>query len=312
MASRDGGTRDAAGTGNGGRAGGNKGGGKGDGKGGRKDRDDGTRAPVGTGGGAHGAQGNQAGRDAEGREVGRPDSRSAVHTNEDGISVQRTKQAQDNLDTAVKEYNDIDVGDIIGGLLGVTDVNPVTDPDYNAAVMDAPNAQLDGIAAAVGTLGSLVTGFPGLGLGVTALRQAGVIPEDVGMINLGQLPGAAPPEGFGTLPDGTTVDSPIDTDDPGGSDDNGGNDDTGGSDIGGGSAVQGTLGIKGRTKRADAVEDTSQTPVEGSETVTPQTGTGVDIVTQTGTSGPGVNIPSASSRRRRGTLGGLGMGGLAL
>ncbi len=103
-----------------------------------------------------------------------------------------------------------------------------------------------------------------------------------------------------------------DDDSGSGSDDSGGSDDT---EIGGSDSVSGTLGAsRGRTKRATTVAGAAevQAPAEGQEVTAPVTGTGVDIITQTGTSGPSINIPDAAKRRRRGTMGGLGMGGLAL
>ena len=109
-----------------------------------KDRDDGTRAPVGTGGGAHAPRGNQAGKDAQGNEIGdKGNPNAAVHTDpETGISVQRTRQAQENLEKAYKDFADQGLGDVIGDLLGFSDIDPSTDPEFNAAEMDAPNTSV--------------------------------------------------------------------------------------------------------------------------------------------------------------------------
>lgn len=50
------------------------------------------------------------------------------------------------------------------------------------------------------------------------------------------------------------------------------------------------------------------------DTTQPKAGVGIDLVTQTNNvqNGGGVSVPDASKRRRRGTLGGLGLGGLAI
>lgn len=161
----------------------------------------------------------------------------------------------------------------------------------------------DPTVAAAGLLGGAA--FPGGG--ILAGMAADEVSSELGRpldIDLG-----TDPLGGGSTPDGDTGDG---GDTGGGSDDPDGNDDTGG-DLGGGGGVSGTLG-RGRSKRTSEPTSAPETPdaPQGSETVTPAVGTGVDIVTQTGTSGPGVNVPEASKRRRRGTLGGLGAGGLAL
>lgn len=277
-----------------------------------KDRDDGTRAPVGTGGGAHAPRGNQAGKDAQGNEIGdKGNPNAAVHTDpETGISVQRTRQAQENLENSYDSYAGQSAFErTLRSLLGIEKINPLDDPEFNAATMDAPNTSVDALSIALG-LGGLVAGVPLAGQIPNALKQVGAIPDDFGEVTVG-IGNTAEETGYGSLPDGTTVDGPVDTDaDPtGGQDAQGGGGDPAGPD-GGGGALPGMGGaITGKPTKPTIKPLDDESLSGGLPSVQPLEGLGIDVLTQqTGYTGD-VNIRTPEQRRRRGSLGGLGLGG---
>lgn len=272
-------------------------------------RDDGVRDAVGTGNGAHGPTGNQAGKDAKGNEIGDKNNPNAgVHTNDMGISVQRTPQAQKNLEKAMDSYRDVTIGETIAGLLGFEDIDPSIDPDFNAATMDAPNTSVDALGIAMG-IGGAVLGVPLAGQIPNALKGIGAVPDDFGEITVG-IGNEAEETGYGSLPDGTTVDGPVDTgsDPTAGQDAQGGGGDPAGPD-GGGQAIPGMSGAITGKPTKPIVKPLDDDLSGGLPTVQPIEGLGIDVLTQQNGYTGDVNIRTPEQRRRRGSLGGLGLGG---
>ena len=115
--------------------------------------------------------------------------------------VSRTPIAQRNLEQAVKDYNDRTIMEKIGSVLGIGQVDPTTDPNFNAATHNAPQTSFDALGAGLGLAG-LATGLP-LGsaydIGKSIYAQGTGTNPTFGEVTLGDF-GQAPQPGYGNLP----------------------------------------------------------------------------------------------------------------
>lgn len=159
----------------------------------------------------------------------------------------------------------------------------------------------DPAVAAANVAGSVLGGLGGgtvVGTAADALSEAAGRPFD---IDLGT-------DVFGGDESSDTTDTP-DTEGGGG---NPGDTSTDGDPGGGGqdNEKDPVVSVPKPTKneKPDTGNQTAQ------DTTQPTAGVGIDLLTQTNNvpNGGGVSVPDASKRRRRGTLGGLGLGGLAI
>lgn len=125
--------------------------------------------------------------------------------------VQRTPIAQKNLMDAVKSYNDRSFLERALGFVGVGQVDPTTDPNFNAAKHNQPQSSFDALGMGLGAVG-LATGLPvgtmyDLGKGVYS-QATGTNPT-FGEVNIGDF-GQAPQTGYGNLPGVGQTDSQTD------------------------------------------------------------------------------------------------------
>lgn len=114
--------------------------------------------------------------------------------------VSRTPQAQKNLDQAVRDYNNRSFLERALGFVGFGQVDPTTDPNFNAAKHNAPQSSFDAIGMALG-LGGMFTGLPAgafYDAGKAAYAQATGTNPTFGEVNLGDF-GMAPNTGYGSV-----------------------------------------------------------------------------------------------------------------
>lgn len=162
-------------------------------------------------------------------------------------------------------------------------------------------------AVALGNVAGSVVG--GLGGGTIVGGVVDAISNELGRpfdIDLG-----TDPLGSGSPTSGTSSDAPS-----GGSQDPNTGGDAGAGDPGGGGGNdnQGNFGsviAKPPVKKPTTTPDTEQN-TGGLPSTTPTEGLGIDVLTQTSGSSTDVNIRTPEQRRRRGSLGGLGLGGLGI
>jgi hypothetical protein len=185
------------------KGGNNKGGSAGSDKG-SKDKDhQGSVSPGGT----------KAEIDKEFGNIGRPGVKSpnasaaqqampGVHYNPKyDTYVQRTPIAQENLMDAVDAYNERSWLERALGFIGIGQVDPTTDPNFNAAKQNVPNTSVD----VLGNLFGLAGMFTGTPLGSIYDGVKGIYSQTTGTnptfgeVNIGDFGNTAQP-GYGSVP----------------------------------------------------------------------------------------------------------------
>lgn len=274
--------------------------------------------PAGPGGSVAAAKANAAPdkpTDGDSRARGPGGSIAAAKTNTGDTEADMDKRAA-NYDAAQRDFKGTDDSTSdsfwngVANFFGIREEDPTAAPAGSSPLM---TGNADWGADTAGILGGLAGGALMPGLGLLTGPIAGAINDELGRpipdINLGQLDSKPvnTPSSTG-LAAGTDISGGDTSNDPG--DATGDNPDrTGAADTPG--STQDTTGAdqnvaKPSTKANTAVDDS--TP----DTILPQTGIGISIPTQTSGEGSSVYVGTADQRRRRGTLGGLGRGGLAL
>ena len=136
--------------------------------------------------------------------VGRTYGTSPNRTNSLGVTTSRTPGAMVNAESIAHEFNNPSVIDKLLSMAGITDVNPLEDPNLNLAEDSSPSKQLDILGAALG-IGGAFAGVPsGAIYGIGKRVWNNYNPED-------QFNGVNVPIGnyspmqsdYGKLPDGS-------------------------------------------------------------------------------------------------------------